>query len=65
MPKQEDIKQLSASDLKAKVKDLNEDIFKLGMQKKIGTLKDKHVVIKKRRELARILTSLNEKARRA
>lgn len=65
MAKAGDIRQLSVNDLKARVKDLSEEVFRTGMQRTMGTTKDKHIVVKKRRELAKILTVLNEKVQRS
>ncbi|MBN1115287.1 MAG: 50S ribosomal protein L29 [Oligoflexia bacterium] len=61
MSKMTELRKLSIDDLKAKSKDLKEDIFKIRMQVFAGSVTDKHAVVSKRRELARAKTALNEK----
>jgi large subunit ribosomal protein L29 len=56
-----DIRKLNLEEISTKAKDLNEEIFKLKMQKALGTLNNKRLIIVKRRELAQIYTIINEK----
>jgi len=56
-----DIRKLNIEEISSKAKDLNEEIFKLKMQKALGTLNNKTLIINKRRELAQIYTIINEK----
>lgn len=56
-----DIRKLNIEEISNKAKDLNEEIFKLKMQKALGTLNNKTLIINKRRELAQIYTIINEK----
>lgn len=56
-----ELRGLSLEDLNAKIKEISEDIFKTKMQVTTGNIADKHSIIVKRRELARVKTVLNEK----
>jgi len=56
-----DLRKLNIEEISNKAKDLNEEIFKLKMQKALGTLSNKTLIINKRRELAQIYTIINEK----
>ncbi len=56
-----ELRGLSLDDLNAKIKEISEDIFKTRMQFTTGSITDKHSIIIKRRELARVKTILNEK----
>lgn len=59
--KASELRGLTLDDLIAKVKDLNEELFKIRMQKATGSVNNKHAVVTKRRELAKVKTILNEK----
>ena len=59
--KASELRGLTLDDLIAKVKDLNEELFKIRMQKATGSINNKHAVVSKRRELAKVKTILNEK----
>jgi large subunit ribosomal protein L29 len=59
--KASELRALTLDDLIAKVKDLNEELFKIRMQKATGSINNKHAVVTKRRELAKVKTILNEK----
>jgi len=59
--KASELRGLTLEDLIAKVKELNEELFKIRMQKATGSVNDKHAVVSKRRELAKVKTILNEK----
>jgi large subunit ribosomal protein L29 len=56
-----ELRGLSLEDLNAKINEINEDIFKTRMQLTTGSIADRHSIIIKRRELARVKTILNEK----
>jgi large subunit ribosomal protein L29 len=56
-----ELRGLSLEDLNAKINEISEDIFKTKMQVTTGNIADKHSIILKRRELARVKTVLNEK----
>ena len=56
-----EIRELSVDDLKVKVKDLQDQVFRLRIQKAMGQLDASHKVRQLRRELARVKTVLTEK----
>lgn len=56
-----ELRALSDQDLNAKAKEINEDIFKTRMQMATGGVTNKHEILNKRRNLARVKTILNEK----
>ena len=59
--KASELRGLTLDDLIAKVKVLNEELFKIRIQKATGTVNNKHAIVSKRRELAKVKTVLNEK----
>jgi len=59
--KASELRALTLEDLIAKVRELNEELFKIRMQKATGSINNKHAVVTKRRELAKVKTILNEK----
>jgi large subunit ribosomal protein L29 len=59
--KVQEIRELSVDDLKGKVKDLQDQVFRLRIQKAMGHLDASHKVRQLRRELARVKTVLTEK----
>ncbi len=61
MLKAVDLRKLSQKDLDNRNKELCEELFKIKMQINLGSIKNKHAVVQKRRELAKVLTVLNEK----
>jgi large subunit ribosomal protein L29 len=61
----EEIRELSADDLKAKEGELREQLFKLRFQKAIGQLDNTDKLRDTRRDIARVKTVLVEKARAA
>jgi len=65
MIKVSEIRSLSVDDLKARVNDMNEEIFKIRMQMTTGSVTNKSIIVSKRRDLARIKTILNEKVKGA
>ena len=58
-----EIRELSADDLRARVKDLDDQLFRLRIQKAMGTLEGPTKVREVRRDLARMKTILREKER--
>ena len=59
--KASELRALTLEDLIAKVRELNDELFKIRMQKATGSINNKHAVVTKRRELAKVKTILNEK----
>ena len=60
-----EIRELTVDDLRARVKDLDDQIFRLRIQKSMGQLEAPAKVREIRRDLARIKTILREKERQA
>jgi len=56
-----EIRELTTDDLHARVKDLDDQIFRLRIQKSMGQLEAPGKVREVRRDLARIKTILREK----
>ena len=56
-----EIRELNVDELKGKVKDLQDQVFRLRIQKAMGQLDAPHKVRALRRELARVKTVLTEK----
>ncbi|MEK6631221.1 MAG: 50S ribosomal protein L29 [Acidobacteriota bacterium] len=56
-----EIRELNTGELQGKVKDLQDQIFRLRIQKAMGQLDTPHKVRLLRRELARVETVLREK----
>ena len=56
-----EIRELNVDELKGKVKDLQDQVFRLRIQKAMGQLDASHKVRQLRRELARVKTVLTEK----
>ena len=63
--KAEEIRELTVDDLRARVKDLDDQIFRLRIQKSMGQLEAPGKVRDVRRDLARIKTILREKDRQS
>ena len=59
--KVEEIRGFGVEDLRQQVKDLQDQIFRLRIQKAMGGLDVPHKVRNVRRDLARVLTILKEK----
>jgi len=57
-----DLRKLSSDDLRAREKELREELFNLRFQKETGELGDTSRMKKAKRELARVLTVLKEKS---
>jgi large subunit ribosomal protein L29 len=62
--KPEKVRELSDADLKGKERELQEQLFRLRLQKSIGQLDDGLKIRQTRRDIARVKTILNEKAER-
>jgi large subunit ribosomal protein L29 len=60
-----ELKKFSVEELKAKAIQLNDDIFKTRVQQSMGSVKNLHATVSKRKDLARIYTVLNAKLRGA
>ena len=56
-----EIRELTVDDLQARVKDLDDQLFKLRIQKSMGQLEAPLKVREMRRDLARIKTILRER----
>jgi large subunit ribosomal protein L29 len=61
--KAKDLRQLSIQELEAKLKELKTELFKLRITKKIEGLKEPSKIRNTKRDIARILTVINEKKR--
>jgi large subunit ribosomal protein L29 len=59
--KAEQIREMSADDLAAKQKELDEQLFRLRFQKSIGQLDNPLKLRETRREIARLKTVIREK----
>ena len=59
-----EIRELAVDDLQARVKDLDDQLFRLRIQKAMGQLEAPAKVREVRRDLARVKTILREKERR-
>ncbi|MCX7991785.1 MAG: 50S ribosomal protein L29 [Proteobacteria bacterium] len=59
--KYEEIKSLSVNELKTKVAELREEIFRLRWQRERGQLENTSKICNIRRDLARVLTAIKEK----
>jgi large subunit ribosomal protein L29 len=60
-----EIRELTVDDLRARIKDLEDQTFRLRIQKSMGQLEAPAKVREIRRDLARIKTILREKERQA
>jgi large subunit ribosomal protein L29 len=60
-----EVRELTVDDLRARVKDLEDQTFRLRIQKSMGQLEAPAKVREIRRDLARIKTILREKERQA
>ena len=56
-----ELRQLSETELQAKVTELQENLFRLRCNKAVGQLEDGSVINIARKDIARTLTVLNEK----
>jgi large subunit ribosomal protein L29 len=60
-----EIRELTTDDLRARVNDLDDQLFRLRIQKSMGQLEAPAKVRQVRRDLARMKTILREKERQA
>jgi large subunit ribosomal protein L29 len=60
-----EIRELTADDLRARVKELDDQLFRLRMQKSMGQLEAPAKVREVRKDLARMKTILREKEQTA
>jgi large subunit ribosomal protein L29 len=60
-----EIRELATDDLRARVRDLDDQLFRLRIQKSMGQLEAPAKVRQIRRDLARMKTILREKERQA
>ena len=58
-----EVRELTVDDLRARVRDLDDQLFRLRIQKAMGTLEAPTKVREVRRDLARMKTILREKER--
>jgi large subunit ribosomal protein L29 len=58
-----EVRELTVDDLRARVKDLEDQTFRLRIQKSMGQLEAPGKIRNVRRELARVQTVLREKAK--
>ena len=56
-----EIRELSAEQLQAKLKELKEELFNLRFQLAINQLENPHRITAVKRDIARVMTGLNEK----
>ena len=63
MSKAIELRELDADALQAKAKELDDQLFRMRIQKSMGQLEAPHKIRNARRELARIQTVLKEKAK--
>ena len=56
-----EIRELSAEQLQAKLKELKEELFNLRFQLAINQLDNPHRITAVKRDIARVMTVLNEK----
>uniref|UniRef100_A0A7V4EDJ1 Large ribosomal subunit protein uL29 n=1 Tax=candidate division WOR-3 bacterium TaxID=2052148 RepID=A0A7V4EDJ1_UNCW3 len=62
--KPHEIREMSIEEIERYLKELKDKYFDLRMQKVIGSLKNPMEIRKTKREIARVLTILNEKKRK-
>jgi large subunit ribosomal protein L29 len=63
MNKASELRELDADSLQAKVKELDDQLFRMRIQKSMGQLEAPGKIRNVRRELARVQTVLREKAK--
>jgi large subunit ribosomal protein L29 len=63
--KAEVIREMSVEDVRAKEKELREQLFRLRLQKAVGQLDNALKMRETRRDIARLKTILGEKGKRA
>ena len=65
MLKGRDLREETTEELSKRLNDMTEQLFKLRFQKTTGQLEDIHKLANVRKDLARVKTVINEKARKA
>ncbi|MBA3270892.1 MAG: 50S ribosomal protein L29 [Acidobacteria bacterium] len=63
MSKAIELRELDSDALQSRVKELDEELFRMRIKKSMGQLETSHQIRNARRELARIQTVLKEKAK--
>lgn len=59
--KANEIRNMSADELNAKLKDLKDELFKLRFQHAINQLDNPHKIADVKKDIARVMTVINEK----
>ena len=57
----EELKNMSADELNAKLKELKEELFTLRFQHAINQLENPHKLVDVKRDIARVMTVMSEK----
>lgn len=60
--KAQEIRNLSSEELEKKLKELKSELFNLRFQNAINQLDNPHRIVEVKRDIARVMTVLNEKA---
>lgn len=63
MAKAKELRDLSLEELRTKERDLSQELFNLRLQKATGQLGNTALVVRTRRDLARVKTMINETER--
>jgi large subunit ribosomal protein L29 len=63
MTKTEELRDLTVDELEARVRDIDDQLFRLRLQKSMGQLESSAKLRTSRRELARVKTIIREKER--
>jgi large subunit ribosomal protein L29 len=63
MTKTEELRDLTLDELEARVRDMDDQLFRLRLQKSMGQLESSAKLRTSRRELARVKTIIREKER--
>ena len=59
--KAKDIREMTAEELNAKLKELKSELFNLRFQHAVNQLENTHKMTEVKRDIARVMTVLNEK----
>ena len=57
----EDLRKMSAEELNAQLKELKEELFNLRFQHAINQLDNPHKMVEVKKDIARVMTVLNQK----
>ena len=57
----EDLRKMTAEELNAQLKELKEELFNLRFQHAVNQLENPHKMTEVKRDIARVMTVLNEK----